>query len=109
MSQKPPNPDPDFFTEKMWDYALRPQLLSHTRDQGLHNHPKTNSLLAHVQPASCLLGQPLESATANNLLRFAEMYAIQQYSPGRCPDLCQHMADNLEEWKTWAQDLLRWL
>ncbi|CAE7211449.1 DNAH6 [Symbiodinium sp. KB8] len=51
MSQKPPNPDPDFFTEKMWDY----------------------------------------------------MYAIQQYSPGRCPDLCQHMADNLEEWKTWVR------
>ncbi|CAJ1337950.1 unnamed protein product [Effrenium voratum] len=54
MSGKPPNPDHDFFTDKMWDFV----------------------------------------------------YAIQQYSQDRCPDLCQHMTENLDEWKAWvAQDL----
>eukprot|EP00434_Breviolum_minutum_P018353 symbB.v1.2.016193.t2/scaffold1223.1/size130870/6 len=51
MSGRPPNPDSDFFTEKMWDFV----------------------------------------------------YAIQQYSSDRCPDLCQEITDNLEDWKDWVQ------
>eukprot|EP00913_Durusdinium_trenchii_P027396 g25699.t2 len=50
MSAKPPNPDTDFFTDKMWDFV----------------------------------------------------YAIQQYSFDRCPDLCEHITENLEDWKDWV-------
>jgi dynein heavy chain len=50
LSKKPPNPDPDFFTEKMWDVV----------------------------------------------------YGIQCYSVEHCPDLCEHVASNLEDWKEWA-------
>lgn len=49
MSEKPENPDPDFFTDKMWEMV----------------------------------------------------YGIQTYSPERCSDLCQHITDNLEAWKTY--------
>lgn len=32
-----------------------------------------------------------------------EVYAIQQYSSDRCPDLCQEITDNLEDWKDWVK------
>ncbi|CAK9099813.1 Dynein axonemal heavy chain 6 (Axonemal beta dynein heavy chain 6) (Ciliary dynein heavy chain 6) [Durusdinium trenchii] len=60
MSAKPPNPDTDFFTDKMWDFAL---------------------------------------CTA----RCQQVYAIQQYSFDRCPDLCEHITENLEDWKDWVR------
>ncbi|CAL1172366.1 unnamed protein product, partial [Cladocopium goreaui] len=31
------------------------------------------------------------------------VYAIQMYSADRCPDLCQEIAENLEDWKDWVQ------
>jgi len=49
MSERPENPDPEFFTEKMWDLV----------------------------------------------------YGIQHYSADHCSDVCQHITDNMDAWKTW--------
>ena len=32
-----------------------------------------------------------------------QVYAIQQYSFYRCPDLCEHITENLEDWKDWVR------
>jgi len=50
MTKKPENPDPEFFTEKMWEL----------------------------------------------------IYGMQNYAPEHMSDICQHIHDNLEDWKEWA-------
>eukprot|EP00931_Biecheleriopsis_adriatica_P066335 TRINITY_DN4071_c0_g1_i5.p1 TRINITY_DN4071_c0_g1~~TRINITY_DN4071_c0_g1_i5.p1 ORF type:complete len:3484 (+),score=878.42 TRINITY_DN4071_c0_g1_i5:1149-10454(+) len=50
MSQKPPKPDSNFVSDKMWDFV----------------------------------------------------YGIQQLSNDRCPDLCEHVAEHVDEWEQWA-------
>jgi len=49
LSERPANPDPEFFSEKMWDFV----------------------------------------------------YAIQCYSKQHCADLCEHIANYIEDWKDW--------
>ncbi|CAE7357297.1 DNAH6 [Symbiodinium natans] len=74
MTQKPPNPDPDFFTEKMWDYALRLHLGMEGMGQDLsfeasltnnvrHDTPHLQKLPADydgVQWLHCDVGRPKE-------------------------------------------------
>eukprot|EP00929_Paragymnodinium_shiwhaense_P038458 TRINITY_DN20312_c0_g1_i3.p1 TRINITY_DN20312_c0_g1~~TRINITY_DN20312_c0_g1_i3.p1 ORF type:complete len:2030 (-),score=489.14 TRINITY_DN20312_c0_g1_i3:63-5702(-) len=50
LSERPQNPEPEFFTEKAWDF----------------------------------------------------IYGIQEYATEHCDDLCDHITDNIDEWREWA-------
>mmetsp|Transcript_47704 Transcript_47704/g.108527 ORF Transcript_47704/g.108527 Transcript_47704/m.108527 type:complete len:1551 (-) Transcript_47704:45-4697(-) len=89
MSQKPKNPDPDFFSEKMWEYTYAIQCLANDRCHDLCEHiaqytEDWKDFVALDQPHLAKL--PLDYEETNELHYFQIVLLLK----GLCPEKCIH-------------------